>query len=169
MNLLLRLFWVLLTSALGRRRDFMALSELRLRVLPNDIDLNLHMTNARYFSVMDLGRVDLLVRSGLAREMMRRRWQAVLGASTIRFRRPLAPFQAYVLRSRVLCWDERWLYLEQRIETKSGEMAASAVVQGAFIHKGAIIPPAEILAALGETRTSPPPPEHVAAWRPQYL
>lgn len=169
MNLLLRLIWVLLTSAFARRQDFMAPSALDMRVLPNDIDLNMHMTNARYFSVMDLGRVDLLVRSGLARLMLRHRWQVVLGASTIRFRRPLAPLQRYRLKSRVLWWDDRWLYIEQRTEMLNGELAASAIMQGAFLSKGAILPPTEILAALGEQRESPAPPEHLAAWRPQFL
>ncbi|MBV5336435.1 thioesterase family protein [bacterium] len=169
MNLLLRLIWVLLTSSLGRRRDFMASSVVTLRVLPNDIDLNLHMTNARYFSVMDLGRVDLLVRSGLGGLMLRNRWQAILGASTIRFRRPLAPLQRYRLTSRVLCWDDRWIYLDQRIETMDGTVAATAVMQGAFLSKGAILPPADVLAALGESRESPQQPDFVAAWRPQYM
>lgn len=169
MNLILRLIWVVAAALLARRQDVMAASVLGLRVLPNDIDLNLHMTNARYFSVMDLGRVDLLIRSGVGREMLRRKWQAVLGASTVRFRRPLAPLQRYRLKTRILCWDERWMYIEHRIETPDGEMAASAVMQGAFLERGAIVPPAAVLAAVGSTHVSPPKPDHVATWRPQAL
>jgi len=169
MNLLFRLIGVLLKALSAPRQDVMASSVLTFRVLPSDIDFNLHLTNARYFSFMDLGRVDLLVRSGVAGLLIRRRWQPVLGASTVRFRRPLAPFQPFRLVSRVLCWDERWLYLEHRLETLAGEMAASAVMQGAFLERGAILPPAQVLAALGDARPSPPKPERVSAWQPQTL
>lgn len=167
MNLVFRLLWVLLRAALGERRHFMEPSVLRLRVLPNDVDLNFHMTNARYFSVMDLGRVDMLARGGLIGMMVKRKRQAVLGASTIRFRRPLAPLQAYVLRSHVVCWNDRRLYIEQRIEALTGEEAATAVMECAFIDGNGVVSPARILAELGESRLSPPFPDHVTAMRPQ--
>ncbi|MCC8539413.1 thioesterase family protein, partial [Xanthomonas codiaei] len=41
-------------------------SQLRFRVLPTDIDTNLHMTNGRYWTIFDLGRLDLVMRTGLA-------------------------------------------------------------------------------------------------------
>ena len=168
MNLLFRLVLVIVAALLKRPLAPMEASRLTLRVLPNDIDLNLHMTNARYFSVMDLGRIDLLIRSGLAGTMLRNRRQAVLGASTVRFRRPLKPFQRYELTSRVLCWDDRWFFIEQRAETPQGT-AAVAVMQGAFIGKGGIVAPARMLAEAGLPHESPPMPDFVAAWHPQSL
>lgn len=168
MNLLFRVLWVMLAALLGRRLGVMDESRVPLRVLPTDLDLNIHMTNARYLSMMDLGRLDMLIRSGLGRAMLRNRWQTVLGASTIRFRRPLRPFQRFDVVSRVLCWDERWFYIEHRIES-GAETAAVAVMQGVFLARGKVIPPADVLGALGAPSTSPPVPDHVAAWRPQTL
>jgi acyl-CoA thioesterase FadM len=168
MNLLFRLVLVIVAALLRRRLAPMEESRVAFRVWPADLDLNMHMTNARYFSVMDLGRVDLLIRSGLAGAMLRNRWQAVLGASNVRFRRPLKPFQRYELTSRVLCWDDRWFFIEQRAETPEGT-AAVAVMQGAFIGKGGIIAPARMLAEAGMPHESPPMPDFVAAWRPQSL
>jgi len=169
MNLLFRLVGVIVAALLLRPRlAFMEPSRLRFRVWPSDLDLNMHMTNARYFSVMDLGRVDLTIRAGLAQAMLRRRWQAVLGASTVRFRRPLKPFQRYEVVTRVLCWDDRWFFIEQRAETTAGT-AAVAVMQGAFIGKDGVVPPAQVLAAAGMPADSPPMPDFVAAWRPQSL
>lgn len=49
-------------------------SVLRLRVLPNDLDYNLHVNNGRYLMLMDLGRLDLVVRLGIIGELRRRRW-----------------------------------------------------------------------------------------------
>ena len=36
---------------------------IRMHVWPHDIDLNLHMNNARYLSVMDYARIHLLART----------------------------------------------------------------------------------------------------------
>ncbi|HYH36702.1 MAG TPA: thioesterase family protein [Azospirillum sp.] len=168
MNLLFRLVLVIVASLLRKRLAPFEESRVAFRVWPSDLDLNMHMTNARYFSVMDLGRLDLVVRSGLAGTMLRNRWQPVLGATTMRFRRPLKPFQRYEVVSRVLCWDDRWFYMEQRAETPQGT-AAVAVMQGAFVGKGGVVMPAVMLREAGLPHVSPPMPDFVAGWRPQSL
>ena len=172
MNLIFRLIAVMVTAVAaasrGRRIGFLDAASLRFRVWPTDLDINLHMTNARYLSLMDLGRTDLMVRVGLGGAILRNRWQPVLGAANIRFRRSLKPFQSFTLVSRVLCWDEKYIFIEHRMETASGT-AALAVVQGAFVARGAVVPPSEILAAVGASGDSPPMPEAVAAWRGQPL
>lgn len=172
MNLIVRLFAVTVMAAIaawrGRRIGFLDAAPLRFRVWPTDLDINLHMTNARYFSLMDLGRLDLMVRVGLGGAILRNRWQPVLGAANIRFRRSLRPFQRFTLVSRVLCWDEKYIFIEHRMETASGT-AALAVVQGAFVARGRVVPPSDVLAAVGAAAQSPPMPEAVAAWRGQPL
>lgn len=172
MNLIFRLFGVMLSALTamwrGRGIGFLESSTLRFRVWPTDLDLNMHMTNARYFSLMDLGRTDLMIRVGLGQAILKNRWQPVLGAANIRFRRSLKPFQRFTLVSRVLCWDDKYIFMEHRMETASGT-AALAVVQGAFVTRGAVVPPLEVLAALGVDCPSPPMPEAVAAWRGQPL
>lgn len=168
MNLLFRLIAVVIAALAGRPIGFLDTARLRFRVWPTDLDLNMHMTNARYFSVMDLGRTDLMLRAGMARTILRNRWQPVIGAANVRFRRPLAPFQRFELVSRVLCWDDKYFFIEHRVETARGT-AAMAVVQGAFVARGTVVPPAEVLAVLGERRDSPPMPDFVAAWRERPL
>ncbi|MBP2229262.1 thioesterase family protein [Azospirillum agricola] len=172
MNLIFRLVAVvagaLVAVLRGRRTGLLDEVPLRFRVWPTDLDLNMHMTNARYFSLMDLGRTDLVIRGGLGRAVLRNRWQPVVGAANVRFRRSLKPFQRFTLLTRVLCWDDKYIFIEHRMETASGT-AALAVVQGAFLARGRIVPPAEVMAAVGETGESPPMPESVAAWRGQPL
>ena len=80
--------------------------------MANDLDLNLHMNNGRYFTVMDLGRIDLMIRTGVARWMWRRKWRPVVASETMRFPRALRPFQRYRLKTRVLWSDERWIFLD---------------------------------------------------------
>ncbi len=97
MNLLFRVLAVLASTVVGQLRagrrlrphDPLATSVLQLRVWPNDLDVNLHMNNGRYLTVMDLGRMDLLVRAGLWGPLLCHRWTALLGGATIRYKRPL--------------------------------------------------------------------------------
>ncbi len=164
MNLLFRLIRIVITALLRPRLDMLDTSELMVRVWPNDLDFNLHMNNGRYFTVMDLGRIDLMIRAGVARWMWRRKWTPVVGSETIRFRRALRPFQRYRLKTRVLCWDERWVFLEQRFETQAGELAALGLVKAVLTAERRTMRPKEALKIMGMLRRSPAMPPAVKAW-----
>ena len=71
-------------------------ASLPLRVLPTDIDIALHVNNGMYLSLMDLGRFDLMVRSGVWTRMRRRGWGPVVAAETIAFR-PSAIKEAFTV------------------------------------------------------------------------
>lgn len=165
MNLLFRLLWVLLRGRRRARIDLFEEARLELRVWPTDLDLNLHLTNSRYLSMMDLGRTDLLVRAGALGLLLRRRWQPLVGSAVLRFRRPLSPFRRFSLVTRLLCWDEKWFYLEQRFESDQGVMAVG-LVKGLFRGPRGNVAPAELLAALGYGgRSSPEPDAVLARWQ----
>ena len=67
MNLWFRLLHLLLCSLFRPKLEApFGVSRLQFRVLPNDLDSNLHMTNYRYWNIFDLGRLDLILRMGLA-------------------------------------------------------------------------------------------------------
>ncbi len=168
MNLLLRLLVVVLRALAGRRLDLLAdASVLRLLVLPTDLDLNLHMTNSRYLSVMDLGRFDLLIRAGLARPVLAHRWRPVVGGMRIAFRRSLAPLQSYRLETRLLGWTEHVMVLRQRLligPADAEEVAADAEVRFLFLSRGRKVPMSEFLATIGLRGPSPPLADDLAAW-----
>ena len=98
MNLWFRLLWLLLTA---RKRGHLDVprqaSVLAFRVWPHDLDPSIHMNNGRYLTLMDLGRTDVLIRSGLWREVLRHKWTPIASAVTIRFQRELRPFQRFRL------------------------------------------------------------------------
>jgi acyl-CoA thioesterase FadM len=173
MNLWLRLFWLLISAPWRPRLSLpQDVSRLRMRVYPNDLDTNLHMNNGRFFTIMDLGRMDLLFRGGASWKLIRRRmWAPILGAVKMRFRLPLDLWQAFTLESRILCWDAQWFYIEQRfvLETgaRKGAVAAIAIVRGGFFDgkNKRVLPSAEMMETLRITASSPPEPEHVSAWR----
>ena len=74
-NVLWRTLLVMLTARRRLRRSGRhgpaEIGRIRVTTLPTDIDLLRHMNNGRYLSLFDLGRWDLLVRTGLLDVMKR--------------------------------------------------------------------------------------------------
>ena len=144
MNLIFRLLGVLIGALWRPKLGAADISRLRFRVWPLDLDINLHLTNSRYFALMDLGRTDHILRSGVWRIMRRDRLAVVLGGAAMRFRRSLAPFEKVSLATRLLGYDERWIYMEQ-VFTGSKGVACIAVLRGAFVKDGKIVTPKTVL------------------------
>lgn len=163
MNLILRLIKVMIAARFGAALGVLDLSVVRLRVWPNDLDFNLHMNNGRYLTLMDLGRIDLMARNGSLKVFRRLRWMPVVAAQTITFRRSLKLFQRFELHTRVVCWDEDFVYMEQTFVTE-GRLAALALVRAAFVEAGRKLSSAEVLEAIGIQRRSPAMPSGIKAW-----
>ncbi len=164
MNLFFRMLRIFVMGLFRPRIDLLDSSELRFLVLPTDLDINVHMTNARYLSFMDLGRTDLLIRAGLLKLMRREKLMPVVGHIDIKYRRSLAPFQRFSLKSRLLCWDEKWLYMEQRLESSKG-LHSVAIVRGLFLDRNGSVPTQRLLDYLGYQGESPAMPEEVLRMR----
>ena len=164
MIVLLRLVWALIRSQFKRKLDLLDESAVTMRVWPNDLDLNVHMNSGRYLSMMDIGRVEILGRTRLLRKVFGRGWRPIAAAATIRYRRSLLPFQRFTVRSRVVCWDDKWLYFRHAIETR-GELCAIGYVRGLLRGKEGNVAPAQILELAGKGGTpSPPMPDEIAQW-----
>jgi len=165
MNLLFRLLKVLLLFAVKRPRFSPLLTEFRLRfrVWPNDLDTNGHMNNGRYLTLLDLGRFDLLLRIGAAGPALKKKWYPVLGACQVRFRKPLNLWQTFEMTTRIAGWDEKWVYLEQRM-TRQGKPVMHAYLKGVFVGFGKSVAITELLKLMGNEQPSPPLPPAFTAW-----
>lgn len=80
-------------------------SRLARRVALVDCDLNRHMTNSRYPDYLDLGRWDLMLRSGAGLALLRARQKPVVVELTLRFRRELPYGARFVLDSRLVALE----------------------------------------------------------------
>jgi acyl-CoA thioesterase FadM len=129
-------------------------SRLTFRVWPTDADLSL-MNHASYLTIMEQGRVDFILRTGIMRLMLRHRWSALLGSITVQYRSPLRRFQRFQLRTRVVCWDDQWVFLEHQISRES-RIVAGGLAKIAFLGRDGRIAPVEALRAFGVTIASPP-------------
>jgi len=163
-SFLLRLIKISLLALFTRRRGLMEESAIRLRVWPNDLDLNLHMNNGRYLSLMDLGRVDVMFHSGAFRLWFAKGWQPLVALSNIRHFKSLRLGQSFEIRTRILGWDEKWIYFEQRF-TRKGGLHALAVVKALMAGNRRLISTEELFGAAGQAlRPGPPLPDWVLTW-----
>ena len=153
MNLIFRLLWMLIAASFGARADITGESHLTFRCLPTYLDLNFHMTNSRYHSFMDLSRVDFMIRNGAWGKLRRAGLGPVLGSSAIRFRRAINVFQKFRVTTRVLAWDERWIYLEHKLIAEGGKMdgetAAVAIMNTTFVGSEGRVPTAKLMQIIG--------------------
>ena len=137
---------------------------IRLRTLPTDIDLLRHMNNGRYASLFDLGRFDLLIRTGLWDAMNARDWYAVVASETVTFRKSLQLWQRFTVESRLYGHDDKAVYQIHRAVV-DGEVYAEMYVRARFLRKGGgVVNTDELFAALGRPDDLPPLPEWLSAW-----
>lgn len=164
MHLILR---TLLRLVLSRKRPALSVwdsGSVALRVLPTDIDIAMHMNNGMYFSVFDLGRFDLMVRSGIWRQMRRRRWSPVVAGETISFRKSLQLNQRYSIETRIIGLDERAIYFEQRAVVH-GEIYARAFIATRLVSRSGPVSNEDIMSAFGAPPDAMVLPEWVHEWR----
>ena len=155
MNLLLRMIWMFLSARFRAQCNILEESGLSFRVLPTDLDVNMHLTNSRYFSFMDLSRVDHLIHNGTWKQIRAHRLLPVLGSGSIRYRRPVSPFKKIDVTTRVVGCDERWIYLEHKI-VAGDDVYAIAVLKAAFLDKDGRVPTERLLSIVGHTEPLPP-------------
>ncbi|KAL2036802.1 hypothetical protein N7G274_010460 [Stereocaulon virgatum] len=111
-----------------------------------ECDYNLHKSNSTYFSDFDVGRLELLVslcgygidqtRKDLAKEG-NERFATALGGVSCNFRKEIKPYEGFEVWTRILSWDNKWLYVISH-----------------FVKKGAVRPKAYTLQPWRRSRTS---------------
>ncbi len=150
MNLIFRMLFVWLRT-LGCERMTMenAANRLPLRVLPNDLDINLHMNNGRYLTICDLNRIDMFIRSGLVKTMRKRGWFPVIAEHTMSYKKSLHLFERYIAEMELTHHDEKYFYMTHTFRTKD-RIAASGTSRGAIRSREGVIPPEQVLAAITE-------------------
>ncbi len=163
MNLWFRLIWLLLTCWRRERVAPLGTSRLRMTVLPNDLDFNGHLTNGRYLTLADVGRMDFVLRSGAARIAFAQRAAPLVGDALAKFRRDLKPFQRFELHTRLLGWDDKWTFIEHRF-VRGGRVLGMVVIRGLFKAASGPLKPDEFAIAMGVSPVSPPLPDWVLDW-----
>lgn len=108
------------------------------------------MNNGKYLSLMDLGRVDLMIKAGIFGTLVKKGFYPVVVSQSIRFKKSLEPLQKFKMITTIESWDEKDFFISQKFVV--GEIIyAEGYIKGRFKQrgrKGSITTP-ELFAASG--------------------
>lgn len=164
MNLYLRLIWAIFRAWRMPRIVPGDTITRTLRVWPNDIDINGHMNNGRYLTLIDLMIIEYFVRSGFAQAMLSSGWRPMSGGSFVTYRKGLKPFERYQLSFQLDCADEFWNYMRFEFRRMDGTLCAAGYMKGAAVGKQGLVPNEIAYAKGGQTFTPSPLMPQVAHW-----
>jgi acyl-CoA thioesterase FadM len=151
----------------ARRQPAIGMTDLHVShhmVWPWDLDMFAELNNGRTLTLYDLGRMGLGWRAGLIAALKEQKWGMTMAGSSARYRRRLRMFERFEMRSRAVCWDDKFTYLEQSMWKANGECASHVLYRSAVTDRNGIVSPERVLAAMGQDVISPPMPDWVAAW-----
>ena len=111
-------------------------SQISYRVRLRDLDFLRHMNNSVYLALLDLGRMDLVLRSGFWGQMKQHDVFSVVANQTITYRKSLKLGDRFQIETRIAGVDEKAAYFEQRFIV-NGVTHAEAVVRQRFIRRRA--------------------------------
>jgi acyl-CoA thioesterase FadM len=171
MNLWLRLLWLFLSSPFRARIALpKGVSVLHFRVWPHDLDLSLHMNNGRDLTIMDQGRIDIMLQSGMWRSVLAHKWTPIASAIKIRFRREMRLFQGFRLETRLVAWVGDNVVMEQVFVLEGGprsrQVAAHMLFKGGLYDRAEkkFVPISRLMEEAGVTVQQPPLSPEVEAF-----
>ena len=130
---------------------------------PWDLDPWRELNNGRTLTLYDLGRLPLARRAGVDRVLRAKGWGLTVAGNTTRYRRRVQIFDRLDMVSRCIGWDARFIYMDQSM-WKADECTSHMIIRSAIVGKSGIVPPKELIAAMGQGVDSPDLPEWVQAW-----
>ena len=113
-----------------------------------DIDLNMHLNNGKYTKIMDRCRLEHAVVTGLLNRMIEE----------------LRPYQRFMVHTRILGWDDKYTYYDQRFDSQR-KLHTHALLRLAHMYGGKTISPQAFQEMTGLNKVSPPLPAYVQDWK----
>jgi hypothetical protein len=124
-----------------------------------EMDFNLHKSNSTYFSDLDMARSEVMM--SLFKDyylyyrdpqvsISKSEWpNSPLGGVVVVFRKEISPYRWYKIKSRILGWDNKWLFVLSRFESADGKMFAVSLAKYVFKLKRKTVSPREVVEFCG--------------------
>ena len=140
-----RFFWkkVELESNLTRKR----------RVSIGDWEAVRGMANSKDFYYMDLIRFEILFRSDLYKNTIKKGMYPVLGSQKIIYKKPLKRWMKFDITLVIEGWEDNWVYHRQ-VFTRNGEVYAIGITKVGFWKKNKIQDIRKIISDSGVARNA---------------
>ena len=137
-------------------------SRLTFRCLPTDIDSNLHLNNARYMMLADVGRIDIFYRAGLIGLARKQGWAPMMGGLQAVYVREIKLLKRFDVVSTVETWEDTQVIGRHRFVLEDGQTAALVMTTAGVYDFGnrRFVPIDDIVGRLGsDARPRPPSDE----------
>lgn len=94
---------------------------------PFECDGYLHKSNSTYFEELDISRTKLMTtifqKLFIYYKTESKTWPYVPVANVFTtFKRQIDPYQSYEIKNRVLGWDDKWIFILSKFESKNGKI-----------------------------------------------
>jgi len=126
-------------------------STLSFRCLPTDIDGNLHLNNARYMMLADMGRIDIFLRAGFWDLCKRSGWAPMMGGLQVVYVSEIRLWQRFRVVSSLETWRDRQMIGAHRFLHMDGTVAAAMLTTAGAYDRAArtFVPADDIVRRLG--------------------
>ena len=145
MNLFIRCLRVILLARLGAKRDFTEEFSTRFIVGLHDLGWRDHLPNYRFLSFMELGAFHFFHGARLA--LSGKYNSRMIAAQEVIYLQPIRPFQKIEMTTRLIGWDEKYLYFQHDFRVK-GKLKAVGLVKEICMKAGKKVSPQELLGEL---------------------
>jgi acyl-CoA thioesterase FadM len=136
-------------------------SRLTFRCLPTDVDSNLHLNNARYMMLADVGRIDIFMRAGLIALARKKGWAPMMGGLQAVYVREIRLWRKFDVVSTVETWQETQVIGSHRFVLEDGQTAALVMTTAGIydFSNRRFLQIGEVIATLGHRFMPRPPTE----------
>lgn len=109
------------------------------------------MANSKYFYYMDLIRLELLFRSPLYEQTVKKKMFPVIGSQKIIYKKPLKRWSKFRITLVLEGWDDKWVYHKQ-VFTQGDVVCAIGYTKIAFWRKHKVQSMSDIIFKCGVTQ-----------------
>ncbi|MEO1661768.1 MAG: thioesterase family protein [Pseudomonadota bacterium] len=150
MNLFFRRLWLLISTLSAPKTAPVLDTYVRTyRVWLTDQDMFLHMTNSRYLSFSDLGRLNLLIQTGLAKALKQNGWRLEICGQTRTITRMLKTPQAFEMACDLEGWTDHYLAFRHQFRRREKLHAEVNTLMRVVTADGTPIATSNLLSAIG--------------------
>ncbi|CAG8599461.1 50_t:CDS:2 [Paraglomus occultum] len=106
-----------------KRKDLFHISVQHHRLWPDDMDIYFHMSNSSYNKVLDYARYSHVTGQWGAPLIKKELFIYNAGIQTL-FKKEIPPFAKFLVETRLLTWNEKWVFLVSRFVLEKTKVTA---------------------------------------------
>jgi len=130
----------------------------------SDIDLYLHVNNAKYLRKYEMARWNFGIETGLTAKLLQHKIKFIVCAAELAYIKELKWNQKFEIHTKFAGNDEKYFYWEQKI-ISNGKLINHGLFKVLFLGKKGVVPSQEIFSLLDLQISSKELPIFISKWK----